>query len=68
MFGVGFGSFQFDLLEGLYSAAEAHGHSLILTPVTRGRDERRAAESLHGFRFDALIMLGPHTAKPRSFR
>src|SRR3954452_25252300 len=52
MFGVDIGVFQFDLLEGLYSAAEAHGHSLILTPLSRGRDERKAAQSLHDFRFD----------------
>ena len=64
MFGVGIGTFQFDLLEGLYAAAETHGHSLMLTAVTRGRDEHRAAQSLHDFGFDALIMLGPHTAKP----
>jgi DNA-binding LacI/PurR family transcriptional regulator len=64
MFGVGIGSFQFDLLEGLYAAAEKHGHSLILTPVTRGRDEHRAAQSLHDFGFDAVIMLGPPTANP----
>ena len=64
MFGVGIGVFQFDLLEGLYDAAEDHGHSLILTPLTRGRDERRAAQSLHDFRFDGLIMLGPPTASP----
>lgn len=64
MFGVSVGTFQFDLLEGLYAAAEEHGHSLILTPLTSGRDERRAAESLHDFRFDALIMLGPPTAEP----
>jgi DNA-binding LacI/PurR family transcriptional regulator len=64
MFGVGIGTFQFDLLEGLYAAAEEHGHSLMLTPVTRGRDEHRAARSLHDFGFDALIMLGPPTPKP----
>ena len=64
MFGVGIGTFQFDLLEGLYAAAEEHGHSLMLTPVTRGRDEHRAAQSLHDFGFDALIMLGPPTPKP----
>ena len=64
MFGVSFGTFQFDLLEGLYAAAEQHGHHLILTPVTRGRDEHRAAQDLHDFGFDALIMLGPHTPKP----
>ena len=64
MFGVGFGSFHFDLLEGLYDAAEERGVSLILTPVTRHRDEARAAESLHDFGFDGLIMLGPPTAQP----
>jgi DNA-binding LacI/PurR family transcriptional regulator len=64
MFGVGVGTFHFDLLEGLYAAAEAHGHSLILSALTSGRDERRAAQSLHDFRFDALIMLGPPTPKP----
>jgi DNA-binding LacI/PurR family transcriptional regulator len=64
MFGVTIGTFQFDLLEGLYAAAEEHGHNLILTPVTPRRDEHRAARSLHDFGFDALIMLGPPTAKP----
>ena len=64
MFGVGVGAFHFDLLEGLYVAAEAHGYNLILSPVTRGRDEAKAAESLQDFRFDGLIMLGPPTAVP----
>jgi DNA-binding LacI/PurR family transcriptional regulator len=64
MFGVDIGVFQFDLLDGLYAAAEERGLSLILTASTRERDERRAAQSLHDFRFDALIMLGPHTAEP----
>ena len=64
VFGVSVGSFQLDLLEGLYAAAEAHGHNLILSPLTRRRDERRALQSLHDFRFDALIMLGPPTPEP----
>jgi DNA-binding LacI/PurR family transcriptional regulator len=64
MFGVGLGVFHFALLDGLYAVAEEYGHTLILTPLTRGRDERRAAESLHEFRFDALIMLGPPTPAP----
>jgi DNA-binding LacI/PurR family transcriptional regulator len=64
MFGVGVGTFHFDLLEGLYAAAEQRGLTLILTALTKGRDERRAAESLQDFRFDALIMLGPQTAEP----
>jgi DNA-binding LacI/PurR family transcriptional regulator len=64
MFGLGVGSFHFDLLEGLYAAVGEHGYSLVLSALTRGRDERQAAESLHDFRFDALIMLGPPSAKP----
>jgi DNA-binding LacI/PurR family transcriptional regulator len=47
MFGVDLGTFHFDLLEGLYAAAEEHGHNLILSALTSGRDERRAAQSLH---------------------
>jgi DNA-binding LacI/PurR family transcriptional regulator len=64
MFGLGVASFHFDLLEGLYGAAGEHGHSLVLSALTRGRDEQQAAESLHDFRFDALIMLGPPSAEP----
>lgn len=64
MFGVEVGIFQFDLLEGLYAAAEQRGLGLIVSPLTKGRGERQAAESLHDFRFDALIMLGPPTAQP----
>ncbi len=34
MFGVGVGQFQFDLLDGLYAAAEQHRLSLILSALT----------------------------------
>jgi DNA-binding LacI/PurR family transcriptional regulator len=64
MFDVGVGSFHFDLLDGLYDAAEQHGLSLVLTALTARRDEKLAAESLRDFRFDALIMLGPETPEP----
>lgn len=64
MFGVGVGVFQFDLLEGLYAAAEKHDHNLILSPVTRGRDEAKALESLQDFRFDGLVRIGPPTLTP----
>ena len=64
MFGVGVGAFHFDLLEGLYAAADQHGHSLVLTALTPARDELKAAQSLQDFRFDALVMLGPATAEP----
>lgn len=64
MFGVGMGAFHFDLLEGLYAAAAAHDHNLILSAVTPGRDEAAAVQSLQDFRFDGLVMLGPPTPEP----
>ncbi len=63
VFGVT-GSFHFDLLEGLYEAAEESGHDLVLSALTSRRDEQQALRSLHDFRFDALVMLGPPTAHP----
>jgi DNA-binding LacI/PurR family transcriptional regulator len=64
MFGVTVGAFHFELLDGLFAAAESHGHNLIISPLTKSRDEGTAARSLQGFRFDALIMLSPPTAHP----
>lgn len=64
MFGVAVGSFPFEVLDGLFSAAEAHGHHLIMAPLTRTRDEATAARALEGFRFDGLIMLSPATPSP----
>ena len=63
VFGVA-GAFHFDLLEGLYEAAENRGHDLVLSALTSRRDEQQALRSLHDFRFDALVMLGPPTAHP----
>lgn len=63
VFGVA-GAFHFDLLEGLYEAAESRGHDLVLSALTSRRDERRAIRSLEDFRFDALVMLGPATPRP----
>lgn len=63
IFGVA-GSFHLDLLEGLYEAAETSGHDLVLSALTSRRDEQQALRSLHDFRFDALVMLGPPTAHP----
>lgn len=58
------GRFQFELIDGLYSAAEERGWDLVLSAVTVSRDEQRALESLHDSRIDALIMLGPEVADP----
>ena len=63
VFGVA-GAFHLDLIEGLYEAAELTGHELVLSALTSRRDEQRALRSLHDFRFDALVMLGPPTPAP----
>lgn len=67
LIGVLFGTarrFHFELLEGLYAVAEERGYGLILSALTGDRDEKRAVDSLHDFRFDALVMLGPATSRP----
>ena len=58
------GRFHMELIDGLYAAAENRGWDLILSALTTSRDEKRALDSLHDFRFDALIMLGPEIPEP----
>jgi DNA-binding LacI/PurR family transcriptional regulator len=58
------GTFHFDVLDGLYTAAEARGYELILSALTQGRGEARAVQSLQDFRLDALVMIGPDVEKP----
>ena len=65
--GVVFGvaqRYHFELIDGLYIAADSHGWDLILSALTTSRDERRALESLEDRRIDALVMLGPPVAEP----
>ena len=59
------GRFHFDLIDGLYAAAETRGWDLVLSALTDSRDEQRALQSLQDFHFDALVMLGPPVATPR---
>ena len=58
------GRFHFELIDGLYAAAEERGWDLVLSALTSSRDEKRALDSLQDFRFDALVMLGPPVAEP----
>ncbi|WP_076261374.1 LacI family DNA-binding transcriptional regulator [Intrasporangium flavum] len=53
--------FQAELLEDLQAAADERGYDLVVSPLTRTRDERRAVEMLLDFRCEALILLGPST-------
>jgi DNA-binding LacI/PurR family transcriptional regulator len=58
------GRFHFELIDGLYTAAEDQGWELVLSALTSSRDEERALSSLQDFRFDALVMLGPSVPEP----
>ncbi|WBQ03842.1 LacI family DNA-binding transcriptional regulator [Kribbella sp. CA-293567] len=51
--------FHGDLVEALYSAAEAAGYDLTLSAVAPSRQECRAVQSLLDYRCEALILLGP---------
>ena len=58
-------SFHAELVEELQAAAEHAGYELVLSPLTRTRDERRAVETLLDFRCEALILLGPDAPPAR---
>src|SRR6266496_1593246 len=49
----------------LQAASEHAGYELVLSTVTRTRDERRAVETLLDFRCEALILLGPDASSAR---
>ena len=51
--------FHGQLVEDLHEAADRHGYDLVLSTVTRSRDERRAEETLLDSRCEALVLLGP---------
>jgi DNA-binding LacI/PurR family transcriptional regulator len=52
-------SFHGELVEALYSVAEAAGYDLTLSAVAPSRAESRAVQSLLDYRCEALILLGP---------
>ena len=58
-------SFHAELVEDLQAASEHAGYELVLSTVTRTRDERRAVETLLDFRCEALILLGPDAPPAR---
>jgi DNA-binding LacI/PurR family transcriptional regulator len=51
--------FHVQIVEDVQEVAERHGYDLVLSAVTRGRDERRAVETLLDSRCEALLLLGP---------
>lgn len=51
--------YQAELVEDLHEVADRLGYDVVLSTVTRGRDERRAVETLVDSRCEALVLLGP---------
>ena len=51
--------FHAELVRALDDSAAEHGLDLVLSTVTRRRDEAGAAETLLDFRCEALVVLGP---------
>jgi DNA-binding LacI/PurR family transcriptional regulator len=57
--------FHAQLVEDVHDAVERHGYDLVLSAVTRSRDERRAVETLLDSRCEALLLIGPETPAER---
>jgi DNA-binding LacI/PurR family transcriptional regulator len=51
--------FHAELLEEIQAAADTRGYDVVVSPLTRTRNERRAVESLLDFRCEGLLLLGP---------
>jgi DNA-binding LacI/PurR family transcriptional regulator len=58
-------SFHAQLVEEVHEAAAEHGYDLVLSTITRTRDEGRAVETLLDSRCEALILLGPEAPAAR---
>ena len=58
-------TFHAQLVEDVHEAAEEHGYDLVLSTVTRTRDEGRAVETLLDSRCEALVLLGPEAPASR---
>src|ERR1700754_967195 len=50
--------FHAELVEEIHTEADRAGYEVVLSTLTRDRDERRAVETLLDFRSEALILLG----------
>jgi DNA-binding LacI/PurR family transcriptional regulator len=57
--------FHAQLVEDVHAAAELAGYDLVLSTVTRTRDEARAVETLLDSRCEALVLLGPEAPTAR---
>ena len=51
--------FHAEMAEEIHVAADGHGYEVVLSTLTRGRDESGAIETLLDFRCEGLLLLGP---------
>jgi DNA-binding LacI/PurR family transcriptional regulator len=58
-------TFHAQLVEDIHEAADRHGYDLVLSTITRSRDETRAVETLLDSRCEALVLLGPEAPATR---
>ncbi|GID91818.1 LacI family DNA-binding transcriptional regulator [Amorphoplanes digitatis] len=58
-------AFHAELVEEIQAEADAIGYEVVLSTLTRHRDENRAVETLLDFRCEALLLLGPDAADRR---
>jgi DNA-binding LacI/PurR family transcriptional regulator len=58
-------TFHAQLVEDVHDAVERHGYDLVLSTVTRGRDEQQAVETLLDSRCEALMLFGSETSAER---
>jgi len=57
--------FHAELVEEVQIEADQAGYEVVLSTLTRNRDEERAIETLLDFRCEALILLGPDASPAR---
>ncbi|GAA0529903.1 LacI family DNA-binding transcriptional regulator [Paractinoplanes ferrugineus] len=55
--------FHAELVEEIHVEADQAGYEVVLSTLTRGRDEHRAIETLLDFRCEALLLLGPDSSE-----
>jgi DNA-binding LacI/PurR family transcriptional regulator len=58
--------FHAELVEEVHAEADQGGYEVVLSTLTRDRDEARAIETLLDFRCEALILLGPDSPEARA--
>jgi DNA-binding LacI/PurR family transcriptional regulator len=57
--------FHAEIVEALHTEADHIGYEVVLSTITRDRDEDRAVDTLLDFRCEAVILLGPDAPAAR---